>query len=60
VKAVQAPPFDLFRRILHKLRGLDIGTLVAGLRDTSEIQRRIREERLATVNPIIRNVVADN
>lgn len=60
VKAVQAPPFDLFRRILHKLRGLDIGALVAGMRDASEIQRRIREERLATVNLIIRNVGADN
>jgi len=60
VRAVQEPPFDLFRRILIELRGLNIGALVAGMKDSVEIQRRIREERLATIDLVIRNVDADN
>ena len=60
VRAVQEPHFDLFRRILTELRGLNIGALVAGMKDSVEIQRRIREERLSTIDLVIRNVDADN
>ena len=54
------PQLALLRLALQALRDLDVGVLVAGERDATKIQRRIRQQQLAIIERVLRSDAANS